>query len=59
MKLNEAKSLTNKGLISILQSFLLKIDIADHLHLPPIKLHCSMLAEEAIKGAINDFIKKT
>jgi nitrogen fixation NifU-like protein len=35
------------------------VDIADHLHLPPIKLHCSMLAEEAINGAINDFLNKT
>jgi Fe-S cluster assembly scaffold IscU len=29
--------------------------IANHLKLPPIKLHCSMLAEDAIKLAINDF----
>ena len=33
-------------------------DIAKHLKLPPIKLHCSMLAENAIKLAINDFEKK-
>ena len=33
-------------------------DIAKHLHLPPIKLHCSMLAEDAIKSAIKDFEKK-
>lgn len=33
-------------------------DIAKHLKLPPIKLHCSMLAEDAIKLAINDFEKK-
>ena len=26
--------------------------------LPPIKMHCSMLAEEALKSAINDYIKK-
>ena len=30
-------------------------DIAAHLKLPPVKLHCSMLAEDAIKSAINDF----
>tara|TARA_B100000524_G_scaffold256990_1_gene139368 strand:- start:266 stop:700 length:435 start_codon:yes stop_codon:yes gene_type:complete len=30
-------------------------DIACHLKLPPVKLHCSMLAEDAIKSAINDF----
>ena len=29
-------------------------DIAKYLKLPPVKLHCSMLAEEAIKKAIDD-----
>merc|ERR1712216_946287 len=29
-------------------------DIAKHLHLPPVKLHCSMLAEDAIKAAVKD-----
>jgi NifU-like protein involved in Fe-S cluster formation len=29
-------------------------DIANYLRLPPVKLHCSMLAEEAIKKAIED-----
>ena len=33
-------------------------DIAKYLHLPPIKLHCSMLAENAIKSAINDLKTK-
>lgn len=33
-------------------------DIAKKLSLPPIKLHCSMLAEDAIKSAIGDFYKK-
>lgn len=33
-------------------------DIAEHLKLPPVKLHCSMLAEDAIKAAINDYKKK-
>ena len=28
--------------------------IAKHLRLPPVKLHCSMLAEDAIKAAIRD-----
>lgn len=32
--------------------------IASHLKLPPVKLHCSMLAEDAIKAAVNDYIKK-
>ena len=30
-------------------------DIARYLRLPPVKLHCSMLAENAIKGAVKDF----
>lgn len=30
-------------------------DIAKELCLPPVKLHCSMLAEDAIKAAINDY----
>jgi len=33
-------------------------DIASHLNLPPVKLHCSMLAEDAIKAAIADFKSK-
>jgi len=33
-------------------------DIAKHLSLPPVKLHCSMLAEDAIKAAIEDAKKK-
>lgn len=32
--------------------------IAKHLALPPVKLHCSMLAEDAIKSAISDYEKK-
>jgi len=43
--INEAKKITNK-------------DIANHLKLPPIKLHCSMLAEDAIKLAIKDLENK-
>ena len=30
-------------------------DIEKHLHLPPVKLHCSMLAEDAIKNAIQKY----
>eukprot|EP00903_Cladosiphon_okamuranus_P017477 g16097.t1 len=33
-------------------------DIAGHLKLPPVKLHCSMLAEDAIKAAIKDLQDK-
>lgn len=41
----DAASITNK-------------EIADHLNLPPVKLHCSMLAEDAINAAIDDYKKK-
>jgi len=43
--ITEAEQLTNK-------------DIASELRLPPVKLHCSMLAEDAIKAAILDFTSK-
>lgn len=43
--LDESLKITNK-------------DIAERLSLPPIKLHCSMLAEDAIKSAINDYKSK-
>jgi nitrogen fixation protein NifU and related proteins len=43
--LDEAKKLKNK-------------DIANHLSLPPVKIHCSVLAENAIKSAINDLKNK-
>ncbi|KAF9906237.1 iron-binding protein [Linnemannia zychae] len=33
-------------------------EIAKELCLPPVKLHCSMLAEDAIKSAINDYKRK-
>ena len=45
MHLDDAAKLTNK-------------DIAKELNLPPVKLHCSMLAEDGIKAAIKDFEKK-
>jgi len=40
-----AKGITNK-------------EIARHLSLPPVKLHCSMLAEDAIKAAVKDIKAK-
>lgn len=43
--LSEALTLQNK-------------DIAEHLALPPVKLHCSVLAEDAIKAAIDDYQSK-
>ena len=43
--LDEAKEIKNK-------------EIADHLALPPVKIHCSVLAEDAIRSAIEDYKKK-
>ncbi len=43
--LNEAHSIKNT-------------EIANHLALPPVKIHCSILAEDAIKAAIDDYKKK-
>ena len=34
------------------------IDIANELQLPPVKIHCSVLAEDAIKAAIRDYRAK-
>lgn len=33
-------------------------EIAQHLALPPVKIHCSILAEDAIKAAVEDYKKK-
>ena len=33
-------------------------DIAQHLSLPPVKIHCSVLAEDAIRAAIEDYRSK-
>ena len=40
--LNEAKSIKN-------------VQIAEELALPPVKIHCSVLAEDSIKAAIHDY----
>jgi nitrogen fixation NifU-like protein len=32
--------------------------IVEELHLPPVKIHCSVLAEDAVKAAIADYKKK-
>lgn len=45
MTLEEAKEVKNK-------------DIASHLSLPPVKIHCSVLAEDAITAAIEDYKEK-
>eukprot|EP00397_Hematodinium_sp_SG-2012_P023121 GEMP01024002.1.p1 GENE.GEMP01024002.1~~GEMP01024002.1.p1 ORF type:complete len:167 (-),score=24.09 GEMP01024002.1:1974-2408(-) len=33
-------------------------DISQHLSLPPVKIHCSVLAEEAVQAAVADYKKK-
>tara|TARA_A100001011_G_scaffold396724_1_gene495351 strand:- start:30 stop:410 length:381 start_codon:yes stop_codon:yes gene_type:complete len=33
-------------------------EIADELALPPVKIHCSVLAEDAVKAAIKDYLDK-
>lgn len=33
-------------------------DIAEELELPPVKVHCSILAEDAVKAAVADYRKK-
>lgn len=33
-------------------------EIAEHLALPPVKIHCSILAEDAIKAAVEDYRKR-
>jgi len=35
------------------------VEIAKHLSLPPVKIHCSVLAEDAIKAAIADWRSKS
>ena len=34
------------------------MDLVEELNLPPVKIHCSVLAEDAIKSAINNYRKK-
>jgi len=34
-------------------------EIVDELNLPPVKIHCSILAEDAIKAAVNDYVQKS
>jgi len=43
--INDALSLSN-------------VEIVDELSLPPVKIHCSVLAEDAIKAAIEDYKQK-
>src|SRR5258705_8241949 len=34
------------------------MEIVEELNLPPVKIHCSVLAEDAIKAAVNDYRQK-
>ena len=34
------------------------MDIVEELNLPPVKIHCSVLAEDAVKAAVNDYRQK-
>jgi nitrogen fixation NifU-like protein len=43
--LNEASTISNS-------------EIASELALPPVKIHCSILAEDAIKAAVNDYLNR-
>tara|TARA_Y100000389_G_scaffold35512_1_gene30206 strand:+ start:787 stop:1182 length:396 start_codon:yes stop_codon:yes gene_type:complete len=45
-KLSDVREITNK-------------DISEELSLPPVKIHCSVLAEDAIKAAIQDYENKS
>jgi nitrogen fixation NifU-like protein len=47
----KGKSLTEASLIK-------NTDIAEELALPPVKIHCSVLAEDAISAAIDDYKSK-
>jgi nitrogen fixation NifU-like protein len=47
----KGKTLNQAGKIS-------NSEIAEELALPPVKIHCSILAEDAIKAAINDYRSK-
>ena len=45
------KSIDDAGKVS-------NVEIVEELSLPPVKIHCSVLAEDAIKSAIEDYRKK-
>ena len=47
-----------KGLSLEKASQISNMDISKYLNLPPVKLHCSMLLEEAVKMAIKDYSNK-
>jgi nitrogen fixation NifU-like protein len=47
-----------KGMSLTQASAIKNSDIAQELALPPVKIHCSILAEDAIKAAVEDYRKK-
>ena len=47
-----------KGMTLDQASSIKNSDIAEELSLPPVKIHCSILAEDAIKAAVADYRKK-
>jgi nitrogen fixation NifU-like protein len=47
-----------KGMSLAQASAIKNSDIAQELALPPVKIHCSILAEDAIKAAVEDYRKK-
>ena len=48
-----------KGMTLDQASAVKNMDIVEELALPPVKIHCSVLAEDAIKSAIKDYQTKT
>ena len=62
MSIDEAHNIKNSGyfinILRIITFINYQLDIASYLKLPPVKLHCSMLAEDAIKKAIEDYKQK-
>ncbi len=47
-----------KGMTLDNASLIKNSEIAEELALPPVKIHCSILAEDAIKAAVEDYRKK-
>ena len=47
-----------KGLTTDEAETIRNVDVAHELQLPPVKIHCSVLAEDAIKAAIKDWKSK-
>ena len=49
-RIEQLKTMWTKGMTAS--------QIAEELALPPVKIHCSILAEDAIKAAVNDYKQK-